>query len=190
MIEPGVARRIRLLALDVDGVLTDNAVFLGVVSGERVEFKRFDIQDGLALGLMRRLGFIIAWVSGRFSDATVLRATELKVHELIQDRGARKVPAMTAMLARHGIGWDEVAYVGDDLADIPVLRRVGLPIAVRNAVAEVKQLAAYVTAAQGGHGAVREVIEVLLKAQGRWDEALRVYLEDRGEAPERLEGTG
>jgi 3-deoxy-D-manno-octulosonate 8-phosphate phosphatase (KDO 8-P phosphatase) len=181
MIDSDLAGRIRLLGLDVDGVITDNSVYLGLVGGERVEFKQFDIQDGLAMGLARRTGLRIAWVSGRHSDATTLRATELRIDEVIQDRGARKVPVMTEMLLRLGIGWEEVAFLGDDLADIPVLRRVGLPMAVANAVPEVKSLASYITLARGGHGAVREAIEALLQAQGRWNEAVRSYLEDRGE---------
>ena len=181
MIDASVAGRIRLLGLDVDGVITNNAIYLGLVEGQRVEFKQFDIQDGLAMGLARRMGLAIAWVSGRYSDATTLRATELRIDEVIQDRAARKVPAMTEMLLRLGIGWDEVAFLGDDLADVPVLRRVALPLAVSNAVDEVKRLAAYTTQAPGGSGAVREAIEVLLRAQGRWEDAVRVYLEDRGE---------
>ena len=181
MIDPAVAGRIKLLALDVDGVVTNNAIYLGLVEGQRVEFKQFDIQDGLAMGLARRMGLLVAWVSGRYSDATTLRATELRVDEVIQDRGARKVPAMTEMLLRRGIGWEEVAFLGDDLADVPVLRRVGLPLAVANAVEEVKRLAAYTTRAPGGSGAVREVVEQLLRAQGRWEDAVRTYLEDRGE---------
>ena len=181
MIDRGIAQRIKLLALDVDGVVTNNDIYLGLVEGQRIEFKQFDIQDGLGMGLARRMGLVVAWVSGRYSDATVLRAAELKIDELIQDPNARKVPAMTEMLLRLGIGWEEVAFVGDDLADLPVLRRVGLPLAVANAVTEVKQVAHYVTSARGGEGAVREVIEQLFKAQGRWEEAVRVYLEDRGE---------
>ncbi len=181
MIDAAVAGRIKLLGLDVDGVVTNNSVYLGLVDGQRVEFKQFDIQDGLAMGLARRMGLIVAWVSGRYSDATTLRATEINVDELVQDRGARKVPAMTEMLLRRGLGWEEVAFLGDDLADIPLLRRVGLPMAVANAVDEVKRLAAYTTRATGGSGAVREAVEALLQAQGRWDEAVRVYLEDRGE---------
>jgi 3-deoxy-D-manno-octulosonate 8-phosphate phosphatase (KDO 8-P phosphatase) len=181
MIDPAVAGRIKLLGLDVDGVVTNNAIYLGLVSGQRVEFKQFDIQDGLAMGLARRMGLVIAWVSGRYSDATTLRASELHIDEVIQDKGARKVPGMTEMLLRRGIGWEEVAFLGDDLADVPVLRRVGLPMSVSNAVSEVKQLAAYTTTACGGSGAVREAIEALLRAQGRWDEAVKVYLSDRGE---------
>ena len=165
MIDPEQARRVKLLALDVDGVLTDNGIWVAPIGGDRIEFKRFDIQDGLGIGLARRLGMVVALVSGRYSDATTLRATELKIDEVIQDKEARKVPAMTEMLMRRGIGWDEVAFVGDDLADLPVLRRVGLPIAVANAVTEVKELAAYTTTARGGSGAVREVIETLFRAQ-------------------------
>jgi 3-deoxy-D-manno-octulosonate 8-phosphate phosphatase (KDO 8-P phosphatase) len=165
VIDPEQARRVKLLALDVDGVLTDNGIWVAPIGGDRIEFKRFDIQDGLGIGLARRLGMVVALVSGRYSDATTLRATELKIDEVIQDKEARKVPAMTEMLMRRGIGWDEVAFVGDDLADLPVLRRVGLPIAVANAVTEVKELAAYTTTARGGSGAVREVIETLFRAQ-------------------------
>ncbi len=181
MMDSAAAAKIRMIALDVDGVLTNNAIYLGLVNDHRVEFKQFDIQDGLAMGLARRMGLLLAWVSGRYSDATTLRATELNVDELIQDPGARKVPAMTEMLLRRGLGWEEVAFVGDDLADIPVLRRVGMPIAVANAVAEVKDLCSYTTRAAGGQGAVREAIEAVLRAQGRWDEAVKTYLQDRGE---------
>jgi 3-deoxy-D-manno-octulosonate 8-phosphate phosphatase (KDO 8-P phosphatase) len=181
VIDANVAGRIKLLGLDVDGVVTNNAIYLGLVNGQRIEFKQFDIQDGLAMGLARRMGLIVAWISGRYSDATTLRATELHIDEVIQDKGARKVPGMTEMLLRRGLGWEEVAFLGDDLADVPVLRRVGLPMAVSNAVAEVKRLAAYTTTAPGGSGAVREAIEVLFRAQGRWDDAVKVYLGDRGE---------
>jgi 3-deoxy-D-manno-octulosonate 8-phosphate phosphatase (KDO 8-P phosphatase) len=169
------ARRVRLLGLDVDGVLTDNGVYIGPVAGDRVELKRFDIQDGLGLILLRTAGLPVVWVSGRSSEATTLRAAELRVEELLQVPGPRKAAAFGEMLKRRGIGWDEVAFVGDDLADLPVLRRVGLPIAVANAVAEVKQVAAYVTHATGGHGAVREVVETLLRARGEWPDILDRY---------------
>lgn len=173
------ARRVRLLGLDVDGVLTDNGVYIGPVAGDRVELKRFDIQDGLGLILLKTAGLPVVWVSGRSSEATVLRAAELRVEELLQVPGPRKAAAFEQMLARRGIGWDEAAFVGDDLADLPILRRVGLPIAVSNAVAEVKQVATYVTRAPGGHGAVREVIEVLLRARGEWPEILERYFAEQ-----------
>ncbi len=179
MIDPVVARRIRLLGLDVDGVLTDNGVFLGLVGGEAVELKRFDIQDGLGLVLLRSAELPVIWLSGRHSQATAARARELKVEELLQVAGPGKLPAFAALLERRGIAWEEAAFVGDDLADLQVLRRVGLPIAVANAVAEVKAVASYVTRAPGGHGAVREVAEALLKARGMWPDILQRYFTER-----------
>jgi 3-deoxy-D-manno-octulosonate 8-phosphate phosphatase (KDO 8-P phosphatase) len=173
------ARRIRLLGLDVDGVLTDNGVYVGPVAGKRVELKRFDIQDGLGLILLKTAGLPVVWVSGRSSEATALRAAELPVEELLQVPGPRKGAAFAELLERRGIGWEEVAYVADDIADLPILRRVGLPIAVSNAVAEVKQVAAYITRAAGGHGAVRELIEALLRARGEWSEILERYFAER-----------
>ncbi|MGN6391444.1 MAG: KdsC family phosphatase [Gemmatimonadales bacterium] len=178
MIEPAAASRVRLVGLDVDGVLTDNGIFVGPVDGQPVELKRFDIQDGIAHVLMRAAGIPVVWVSGRFSEATAARARELPVEEVLQVGGPEKLEAFGDLLARRGIGWDEAAFVGDDLADLQVLRRVGLPIAVANAVSEVKALAAYVTRAPGGHGAVREVVEALLKARGLWDALLERYFSD------------
>jgi 3-deoxy-D-manno-octulosonate 8-phosphate phosphatase (KDO 8-P phosphatase) len=174
-IDPAVAQRIRLVVLDVDGVLTDNGIWVGPVAGERVELKRFDIQDGLGLVLLRTAEIPVVWLSGRRSEATTLRARELKVEELIQVAGPRKLEALGELVDRRGLAWEEVAYVGDDLADLQVLRRVGLPIAVANAVAEVKAVAAGVTRAAGGHGAVRETVEALLKARGVWAEMLERY---------------
>ncbi|HEV8123348.1 MAG TPA: HAD hydrolase family protein [Gemmatimonadales bacterium] len=181
MIDPIVARRIKLLGLDVDGVLTDNAVYIGSVKGERVEFKRFDIQDGLGMAMLRDSDIALAWVSGRESEATRLRGKELMVPDVIEVNSAAKLPAVEALLAKRGLGWDQLAFVGDDIADVPILRRCGLPIAVANAVEEVKDLAAYVTRAAGGYGAVREVIEALLKARGSWTESVSRYLATRGD---------
>jgi 3-deoxy-D-manno-octulosonate 8-phosphate phosphatase (KDO 8-P phosphatase) len=178
-IDAGSARRVCLLALDVDGVLTDNGVYVGPVAGERVELKRFDIQDGLGLILLKTAGLPVVWISGRASEATALRAAELRVEELLQVPGPRKAAALEQVLERRGLSWDQVAFVGDDLADLPILRRVGLPIAVSNAVAEIKQVAAYVTHAGGGHGAVREVIEALLRARGEWPGILERYFAER-----------
>ncbi|MBA3444913.1 MAG: HAD hydrolase family protein [Gemmatimonadales bacterium] len=169
------ARRIRLIGLDVDGVLTDNGVFIGPVAGERVELKRFDIQDGLGLILLRTAGLPVVWLSGRASEATALRAAELKVEELLQVPGPGKAAAFAEVLKRRGIEWSDAAFVGDDLADLPVLRKVGLPIAVANAVPDVKAVATHVTRAGGGHGAVREIVETILRARGDWGEILARY---------------
>jgi 3-deoxy-D-manno-octulosonate 8-phosphate phosphatase (KDO 8-P phosphatase) len=179
MIDSALAGRIRLLALDVDGVLTDNGIYLGPVDGQPVELKRFDVQDGLGHVLMRTAGIPVAWVSGRHSEATTMRARELRVEDVLQVGGPDKVEALGALLARRRIAWEDTAFVGDDLADLQVLRRVGLPIAVANAVEEVKAVAAYVTRTAGGHGAVREVVEMLLKARGRWTELLERYFTEQ-----------
>ena len=184
---PAAARRVRLLGLDVDGVLTDNGVFIGPVAGERVELKRFDIQDGLGLILLRTAGLPVVWLSGRSSEATALRAAELGVEELLEVPGPRKAAAFAALLDRHGIEWADAAFVGDDLADLPILRQVGLPIAVANAVSEVKAAAAHVTHAGGGHGAVREVVEAILRARGDWGEVLNRYFAQGAEKAERTE---
>lgn len=176
MFDPAAARRVRLLGLDVDGVLTDNAILVGEHEGQRLELKRFDIQDGLGLVLMRLADIPVVLVSGRMSAATALRATELRIADVLQVAGPRKVPALQEVLDREGVAWSDVAFVGDDLADLPVLRKVGLPIAVANAVSDVHAAAAVTTRAAGGHGAVREVVEGLLRARGEWDTLLERYL--------------
>lgn len=193
-IAPAAARRVRLVGLDVDGVLTDNGVFIGPIGGTRVELKRFDIQDGLGLVLLRTAGLPVVWISGRSSEATALRAAELRVEDVLQVPGPRKLVAFQELLTCRDIDWEEVAFVGDDLADLPIMRRVGLAIAVANASADVKAAAAYVTRAAGGHGAVREVVELLLRARGEWAEILQRYFEgaekaERAERPETAERT-
>jgi 3-deoxy-D-manno-octulosonate 8-phosphate phosphatase (KDO 8-P phosphatase) len=175
MLDATSARRVRLLGLDVDGVLTDNGIFVGPVGGQPVELKRFDIQDGLGLTLLRIAEIPVVWLSGRTSEATTLRARELRVDELLQVAGPTKLEAFSGVLEARGIAWEDAAYVGDDLADLTVMRRVGLPIAVANAVSEIKAVAAHVTRAAGGHGAVREVVETLLRARGEWSGILERY---------------
>lgn len=163
-------RRVRLLLCDVDGVLTDASVFIG---GER-EFKRFNIQDGLGLALVRRGGIKVGWISSRPSPATEARAIELKIDFLVQEKGA-KVAAVEKILAQTGLSWEQVCYVGDDVVDLGALKRAGVAVAVANAVAEVQALAHWKTRKAGGHGAVREVAERLLKAQRRWRPLLAEY---------------
>ncbi|HEX7117198.1 MAG TPA: HAD-IIIA family hydrolase [Longimicrobiales bacterium] len=170
-----LARRVRLVALDVDGVLTDNGVYIGrTAGGDAVELKKFDITDGIGIRMLVSAGLPVALVSGRESEATRLRADELGI-ECYQDSSARKLPALRRLMADHGVAWDEVAFVGDDLADLPALTRVGLPVAVGNAVAEVKALARWQTRRHGGDGAVREFAEALLKARGEWSRLVHEY---------------
>jgi 3-deoxy-D-manno-octulosonate 8-phosphate phosphatase (KDO 8-P phosphatase) len=167
-------KRIKLFLCDVDGVLTDGSVFIG---GER-EFKRFNIRDGLGLVLARRAGLKIGWVSARPSPATKLRADELKIHFLVQ-QGDRvsKTGAIEELFAREKLGWSEVCFVGDDIVDLGPLKRAGLAVAVADGVAEAKAAAHFVTHAPGGHGAIREVLEMILQAQGKWKPFVAHYAE-------------
>ncbi len=171
-----LARAVRLVILDVDGVLTDAGVYLGeTAEGHKVEFKRFDIQDGLGIRLLRESGIEVALISGRVSAATTLRAQELGIEECHQDAGAKKLPLVRELLQRHELDWGQVAMVADDLPDLPVLRRVGLPVAVGNAVEEVRREAVWVGHKSGGQGAVREFARALLEARGQWVRAVEAY---------------
>lgn len=181
MLDAVTARRVRLVGLDVDGVLTDNGVYVGMVHHEPTELKRFDIQDGIGIALLKLAGLRIVIVSGRTSDASVVRADELAVDAFAQDDQARKLPIFERLLERLGVQWDEAAFVGDDLPDVPLLTRVGLPVAVANATPDARAVARHVTAARGGHGAVREFAESLLRARGQWEATVQAYLAERGD---------
>lgn len=175
-----LARAVRLVVLDVDGVLTDGGVYVGMTaSHEVVELKRFDIQDGLGVKMLQRAGIEVALVSGRVSEATSLRAAELGITECHQDAGARKLPIVRDLLARKGLAWSDVAMVADDLADLPVFVRAGLRVAVANAVPEVTQVAHWCTKAGGGRGAAREFSRALLSARGEWERLVDEYVEQR-----------
>jgi 3-deoxy-D-manno-octulosonate 8-phosphate phosphatase (KDO 8-P phosphatase) len=165
------AGRIRLLLMDVDGVLTDGTVYL---DDEGVETKGFNIMDGLGLALLRRDGVALGIVTGRTSRLVARRAKELGVAHLVQGC-TDKLAAATDILAAEGIDWEALAYVGDDLIDLAVMRRAGLAVAPPGAAPEVRAAAHHVTALGGGRGAVREVCELILKAQGRWEEVLARY---------------
>ena len=183
MIDPAVAKRIKLVAFDVDGVLTDGALYIAEVAGQRVESKRFHAQDGMAFWLLHAAGLRTALVSGRTAAATRLRAAELGIQDVIEDVTGlgNKLPPFLELLARHGVMPDETAFVGDDIPDLPVMQRVALPVAVANAVAEVKAAACFTTAAGGGHGALREFVEAFLRARGCWADTVRTYLAERGD---------
>ena len=166
--------RVKLFLCDVDGVLTDGSVYLG---GAR-EIKRFNIRDGLGLIFLRRAGFKVGWVSARPSPVTEARAAELGIDFLVQ-QGDRlsKTGAVEKLLRRTKLDWDAVCFVGDDVVDLGPLTRAGLAVAVADARPEVKAAAHYVTRAAGGHGAVREVAEMILQAQGKWDAIVAHYRE-------------
>lgn len=175
-----LARRVKLVVFDVDGVLTDGGIYLGATeSGEPVEMKRFDIQDGLGIRMIQEAGITVAIVTGRESHAVRLRAEELGVVEVHQDRSAAKLRIFEEMLGRLGVGWDEVAFVGDDLPDLAILRRVGLPAVVGNATSDARACAVWAGRREGGRGAVREFAEALLSARGVWAERVEAYVRDR-----------
>jgi 3-deoxy-D-manno-octulosonate 8-phosphate phosphatase (KDO 8-P phosphatase) len=166
------AKRIQLLLMDVDGVLTDGRVWLqSWPDGSAQEIKGFSAYDGAGLSLARTVGLRTGIITGRDSPATARRAREMAL-EFVYQGCAVKLPAYEEILARATLRDAEVAYIADDLPDLPVLRRVGLAIAVANAAPEVRKVAHYVTRARGGEGAVREVVELILKAQGKWAGAL------------------
>ena len=174
------ARSVRLVIFDVDGVLTDAGVYLGTLpGGGAVELKRFDIQDGVGIQLLQRAGIHVAFVSGRFSHATELRARELGVGECHQATDARKIPLVEGILARTGASWEETAMLADDLPDLAVFRRVGLRAAVANAQPEIARLAHWCARGRGGEGAAREFCRALLMARGEWDGLVEEYERER-----------
>jgi len=167
-------KRIKLFLCDVDGVLTDGSVFIG---GER-EIKRFNIRDGLGLILAQRAGLKVGWVSARPSAVTEMRAKELKIDFLVQQGdNLSKTGAIGKLLAQERLGWDEICFVGDDVVDLGPLARAGLGVAVADARPQVKAAADFVTRAPGGRGAVREVIEMILQAQKKWEPVIAIYRE-------------
>jgi 3-deoxy-D-manno-octulosonate 8-phosphate phosphatase (KDO 8-P phosphatase) len=165
----GNARRIKLLILDVDGVLTDGKI---IYTDHGSEIKMFNVRDGVGVKLLKEAGIDVAIVSSRRSEAVRYRANDLGIEAVflgIND----KLLLFEDLLRDKGLEDQEVGYIGDDLVDIPVLKRAGLAIAVADAVEEVRRLADYVTRKSGGEGAVREVCELILQAQDKWPEFMR-----------------
>ena len=166
---------IELVLSDVDGVLTDGRV---VLDSRGIETKRFHIRDGMGIALWQKAGYRFAMVTRRSSQAVKIRAAELGV-EIVRQGADDKLAAARQILDELGLSFKQACYVGDDLPDIPVMRRVGVPVAVANCRPEVKNEAAYVTRAEGGSGAAREVAEKILKDQGKWDTILSRYYQDQ-----------
>jgi 3-deoxy-D-manno-octulosonate 8-phosphate phosphatase (KDO 8-P phosphatase) len=168
--------RVKIFLCDVDGILTDGSVFIGQTG----EMKQFSIQDGLGLKLLQREGIKVGWISARPSRVTLRRAEELKIDFLSQDK-ASKVAAAETILGRSKLSWDDTCYMGDDIVDLCLLTRAGLAISVPNGIAEAKSAAHYVTKTRGGYGAVREVVEMILKAQKKWNRLVEEYSSGRHE---------
>lgn len=170
-----LASRIKLLLMDVDGVLTDGKLYnVPGPTGAMAETKAFDSQDGIGLQWLARVGIKTGLISGRNSPATVERANQCKFTYIYQGH-TEKIPILEEIYSLSGFKPEEVAYIGDDFTDVVAFRRVALSIATANARPEVKACAHYVTQAVGGSGAVREVVEMVLQAQGLWEQILRHY---------------
>ena len=157
-------KRVKIFITDVDGVLTNATVLLN----GKTEFKQFNIQDGMGLRLLQHAGIPVGWVSNRKSAATTARAKELKVDYLWQ-KSMPKVAAVDSILRKAKLKWADACFMSDDINDLAVLDQVGLPITVANARQDVKKMAKYITKANGGDGAVREVCDKIIRAQGKWN---------------------
>jgi 3-deoxy-D-manno-octulosonate 8-phosphate phosphatase (KDO 8-P phosphatase) len=162
--------RVKILLCDVDGVLTDGTVCIT----ETGESKQFSIQDGLGMKFLQREGIKVGWISNRPSPVTERRAAELKIDFLSQEK-TTKIIAAEKILAETKLSWDDVCYIGDDVVDLCLLERAGLAISVPNGVLEAQEMADYVTHASGGNGAVREVVELILKSQKKWAQLVENY---------------
>ena len=170
------ARKVRLLVADVDGVLTDGRM---VLSERGDELKYFNARDGAAVGLAKRAGLRTAFVTGEKSAVAQLRADKLGVDAVVLE-ARRKGEVLEDLCARFGLPLEASAYIGDDLLDVPALQRAGLAIAVADAAPEVKAVAHLVTKARGGHGVLRECVELILSAQGTWRDTVDAYVLDHG----------
>ena len=166
--------KVKLFLCDVDGVLTDATVFIG---GE-TEIKAFNILDGLGMKLLEREGIKVGWITNRPSVVTTQRGAELKVSFVVQNKhGETKLKAAEQILAKTGLSFDEVCYVGDDIVDLALMKHAGVAVGVPNGIEETHAIAHYVTSARGGYGAVREIAVMILKAQNKWDRIVQEHSE-------------
>jgi 3-deoxy-D-manno-octulosonate 8-phosphate phosphatase (KDO 8-P phosphatase) len=165
------AKKIKLLLLDVDGVLTDGRI---IYDSAGKDMKFFDVHDGMGVHLLKKAGIPTVLVTAKGSRAIKPRAKDMQVDAVLENVSP-KSSVLNALLKKYGVTSDETCFVGDDLVDLCLMKRIGFPIAVSNAAAEIKRASAYVTVKQGGRGAVREVAELILKAQSKWAGVLKYY---------------
>lgn len=165
--------RVKMLVFDVDGVLTDGGIFIG----DYGESKRFNVRDGMGIALARRAELHVAVLTARKSESVRRRAEELKIDEVHQGV-ADKLGTLLSIVKRLGIDMDEVLYMGDDINDLPVMGRVGVSVCPADAARDVKDRSHHVTLASGGHGAVREIVEIVLRNQEKWADLLDAYIQE------------
>jgi 3-deoxy-D-manno-octulosonate 8-phosphate phosphatase (KDO 8-P phosphatase) len=165
-------RQIELILSDVDGVLTDGGIYF---DNQGIELKRFHIRDGMGIRLWQRAGYRFGLLTARSSHIVKVRAAELNI-DLVRQGFEHKLQAAKELIAELGLKPEQVCHLGDDLTDLPVIQYVGLGVAVQDAAGDVRGVADYITDLPGGRGAVREVIEMVLKAKGRWDDLVRNYI--------------
>jgi len=168
------AKRIKLFIMDVDGVLTDGSITY-TSSGE--EIKSFNVKDGLGINLLKTVGIKTAIITGRKSPIVEKRAKELKIDDVIQGK-IKKLDSYERLKEKYNLTDEEVLFIGDDIMDLPILRKVGIPVCVADAVEEVKEVCTYITQKNGGQGAVREVVDKLLKLRGEYEKAIERFIND------------
>lgn len=171
-IESSKLEKIRMLIFDLDGVFTDGSI---IINEDGSESKRYNVLDGHGITLWHRAGFKTAIISGRAAKATSIRASQLGI-EYVYQGCLEKLPTYESLLEMAKLAPEQVAFVGDDVVDLPLVIRSGFGVAVKNGVDELKQYADYVTSKQGGDGAIREVIELILKSTGKWEVLMEKYL--------------
>jgi 3-deoxy-D-manno-octulosonate 8-phosphate phosphatase (KDO 8-P phosphatase) len=165
------AKKIRLLMLDVDGVMTNGKI---IINSNGIETKIFDVRDGHGIKMLMREGIDVIIITGRESEIVNMRAKELGIREVYQ-KVLKKIDKYEEILREKNLKDEDVCYIGDDLVDLPILRRVGFAIAVADSIDDIKRYVHYITKRRGGDGAVREVTELILKSQNRWDEVVKRY---------------
>jgi 3-deoxy-D-manno-octulosonate 8-phosphate phosphatase (KDO 8-P phosphatase) len=174
---PEGVRKIKLIAMDVDGVLTDGLIYYSSLAGGKEKLRGFHVHDGQGIALARRAGLLVAVITAKEAKSVERRARDLGISEVLLGR-QKKWSAVKELMERHGLRPNQVCYIGDDIPDVPVMKRVGFPVAVANAVEEAKAAAGLVTRRRGGQGAVREAIEFILRRQGKWRDALLSWYEE------------
>jgi 3-deoxy-D-manno-octulosonate 8-phosphate phosphatase (KDO 8-P phosphatase) len=165
------ARKVKLLLLDVDGVLTDGRIIYDSCGRD---MKFFDVHDGLGVYVLKKVGIKTILITAKGSRAIRPRARDMRVEEVFENISPKSL-VLDKILKKYRLDVDEVCFVGDDLVDLCLMKRVGFPVAVSNAAPEIKQVASYITLREGGRGAVREVAELILKSKGKWEEVLGMY---------------